>query len=230
MEIDTSFDFRSDSRGKDPDNWSPTLKAYQRFLYSKPLPNGEVMELNENLAWKDFQFSSDSILHAFTYWDSYQHIISKVDKSVISEFEANDYSIGGEIIFPCYRVKGAQTINQARGCNRKIRDRIDLTLECIRRYYQGDTSPLYNCLCAYKSFFDLFVDFKGYVDFFHLQDLVTNNYSAVDFLCWFDGFHSSFPLPRTVEEYVEYISRVLQFNKSRNERIDAWCKQNSKSK
>lgn len=227
MELDTSFDYRSDSKGKDPDNWSPTLKAYQQFLYSKPLPNGEVMELNENLAWMGFQFSSDSILHGFIGWKSYKHIISQVNKSVISEFEASDYTIGGEIIFPCNRVKGAQTINQARGINRKIRDRIDLTLECIRRYYHGDDSPLYKTLCAYKPFFDLFVDFKGYVDFFFLQDLVTKNYSSVEFFCWFDGFHSTFPLPRKVEEYVDYINNVLRFNKLRNERIDAWCKQHA---
>lgn len=77
-------------------------------------------------------------------------------------------------------------------------------------------------------FFDLFVDFKGYVDFFHLQDLVTENYSAVEFLCWFDGFHSNYPLPRTVEEYNEYINRVMKFSKSRNERIATWCRENSR--
>lgn len=228
MEIDISFDFRSDSKGKDPDNWSPTLKAYQRFLYSKPLPNGEVMELDENLTWNDFQFSSDSILHGFINWKSYQHIISKVDKSVITEFEANDYTIGGELIFPCNRIREVQTINQARGINHKIRDRIDLTVECIRRYYQGDSSPLSSTLCAYKSFFDLFVDFKGYIDFFHLQDIVTKDYSSVEYLCWFDEFQSSLPLPRTVDEYVEYIYRVLQFNKSRKERINVWCNQHKK--
>ena len=226
VEIDITFDFRSDSKGKDPDLWSPALKAYQRFLYSKPLPNGEKMDLDEKLVWKDFWFSSDSILHGYTNWASYRHIVSKADKALVSEFEAIDYSIGGEIIFPSYQVAGTQTINQTRGCNHKIRDRIDLTLECIRRYYQGDTSPLYQCLCGYKAFFDLFVDFKGYVDFFHMQDLVTKNYSAVEFLCWFDGFNSTFPLPRTVEEYAEYLKRVIQFSKARNERIAAWCKQN----
>ena len=183
------------------------------------------MVLDKDLTWKSFQFSSDSILHGYTYWESYQHIISKVDKAIIAEYEANDYYIGGEIIFPSYRVPGTQTINQARGCNHKIRDRFDLTLECIRRYYQGDNSPLYRCLCGYKPFFDLFVDFKGYVDFFHLQDLVTKNYSAVEFFCWFDGFNSTFPLPRTVDEYVDYIGRVIQFSKLRNERIATWCRQ-----
>ena len=227
MRVDTSFDFRSDAKGKDPDSWSPTLKAYQRYLYSKALPAGETMALDEKLYWKGFQFSSDNITHSFSRWDSYQHIISNVDQSIISDYMAIAYSIGSEIIFPCYRVPGAQTINQARGCNHRIRDRMDLTLECIRRYYQGDNSPLYKCLCSYKPFFDLFVDFKGYVEFFHLQDLVTSNYSAVEYLTWFDGFHSNFPLPRTVEEYVDYIGRVMQFIKARNERIDAWCKMQS---
>ena len=43
--IDITFDFRSDSKGKDPDAYSPTLNAYHRALWSKELPNGEVMEL-----------------------------------------------------------------------------------------------------------------------------------------------------------------------------------------
>lgn len=225
--IDISFDFRTDAKGKDPDGWSPTLKACQRFLYSKPLPNGDTMALDEKLSWNGLWFSSDNITHSYFYWGNYQHIISQVDKRIISDYMAIAYSIGSEIIFPCYRVAGAQTINQARGCNHRIRDRIDLTLECIRRYYQGENSPLYKCLCSYKSFFDLFVDFKGYVDFFHLQDLVTKNYSAVEFLTWFDGFHSNYPLPRTVEEYVDYIGRVMNFIRARNKRIEAWCREQS---
>ena len=57
MIIDPTFDFRSDANGKDPDSHSPTLRAYQRVLYSKPLPNGEVMELSDKLNWKDFWFT-----------------------------------------------------------------------------------------------------------------------------------------------------------------------------
>jgi hypothetical protein len=36
--IDTSFDFRIDSAGRDPDKYSPTLRRYHRLLWSKPLP------------------------------------------------------------------------------------------------------------------------------------------------------------------------------------------------
>ena len=70
--IDITFDFRSDSRGKDPDAYSPTLNAYHRALWSKKLPNGEVMELKSEkapfaLRWKDFWFSSDTIIVEMTH-------------------------------------------------------------------------------------------------------------------------------------------------------------------
>ena len=65
--IDITFDFRSDANGKDPDTYSPTLNAYHRALWSKELPNGEVMELKSKgapyvLAWKNFYFTSDTII------------------------------------------------------------------------------------------------------------------------------------------------------------------------
>ena len=47
-------------------------------------------------------------------------------------FSRIGYAIGGMMVFPCYRVDRKMTINQARGCHGWIRDRFDLTLECIR--------------------------------------------------------------------------------------------------
>ena len=43
MLIDTSFDFRTDASGKDPDAYSPTLRQYHRLLWSKPLPSGAAL-------------------------------------------------------------------------------------------------------------------------------------------------------------------------------------------
>jgi Family of unknown function (DUF6994) len=43
--IDTTFDFRTDAAGKDPDTYSPTLCRYHQVLWSKPLPSGDVLEL-----------------------------------------------------------------------------------------------------------------------------------------------------------------------------------------
>lgn len=45
-------------------------------------------------------------------------------------------------------------------------DRFDLTLECIRRHYLGQRSPLGETLARYRDFFALFEDFSGYVEFF----------------------------------------------------------------
>ncbi len=45
MLIDTSFDFRTDAGGRDPDSRSPTLRKYHRHLWSRPLPGGAPFEL-----------------------------------------------------------------------------------------------------------------------------------------------------------------------------------------
>ena len=70
-DIDISFDMQTDSRGKDPDSASPTLKAYHRLLWSKPLPNGDFMDLSTGkgfyLKWKDMYFGSDSITASFLH-------------------------------------------------------------------------------------------------------------------------------------------------------------------
>jgi len=44
--IGTSFDFRLDAGGKDPDSYSPTLRRYHQLLWSKPLPGGAFFDLD----------------------------------------------------------------------------------------------------------------------------------------------------------------------------------------
>ena len=67
MKIDIAFDFRTDSFGKDPDSYSATLRSYHQLLWSKELPNGENLVLNDNLknlsSAGEFKFSSDSIIN-----------------------------------------------------------------------------------------------------------------------------------------------------------------------
>ncbi len=233
--IDTSFDVRIDTpEGKDPDSASPTLRNYHRLLWSKELPNGQMLVLDDKLYAKvgdtDYWFSGDSIVHSYWNWPKYQHVISQIDPSVIEGFRSLGYTIGGDIIFPANLVaRGRMSMNQRRGCLAKIRDRFDLTLECIRRYYLGMDSPLYSCICDYKPFFDSFVDFKGYVDFFLLQDLVTGDYSAIKYWFPFPGEFYSNPLPPTPEEYLKYVEVVTEFLNNRNARIDAWAEANLKS-
>jgi|GEM_PF-5447830 len=43
--IDTTYDTRSDSKGKDPDSASIPLKQYHKLLWSKPLPGGKLFTL-----------------------------------------------------------------------------------------------------------------------------------------------------------------------------------------
>ena len=106
----------------------------------------------------------------------------------------------------------------ARGTHKKIRDRFDLTLECIRRYYVNKDSPLKDTIDGYSSFFNLFEDFRGYVDFFLLQDLVDKEYKAIKFWHAFDNFNNQ-PLPNNIHEYNSYKDNVVDFIKSRNIRI-----------
>ena len=115
------------------------------------------------------------------------------------------------------------TINMARGCHPRIKDRFDLTLECIRRHYLDEPSPLSDPLARYADFFGLFGDFAGYVDFFDLQDLVDHGAAAVRFFMPFEDFAAS-PLPRTLDAYFVYRQRAIEFIESRNRRISAFAK------
>ncbi len=239
MNIDVNFDFTLDTPnywkgfwddsilgggGADPDAVSKTLQAYHQLLWSKALPNGEKLELSigkgsNYLTWNSFRFGSDSILASFRYIRN-KKLLEEVSKSIpeyklfIEDFIHRTYTIGGSIIFP-----KKDSINRARGLNPLVKDRWDLTLECIRRFYKNESSPLYDTLVKNKDFFDLFVDFKGYVDFFYLQDCVSTDYQSVIF--WIgDGDLSKNPIPKTVDEYLKWIEKQLEFVSKRNKRIE----------
>jgi hypothetical protein len=67
--------------------------------------------------------------------------------------------------------------------------------------------------------FGLFRDFCGYIDFFLLQDLVTENYSEIKFYLSFDNF-MSVPNFHSVGDYLLYQERAIDFINKRNNRID----------
>ncbi len=133
-------------------------------------------------------------------------------------------TVGTFVLFPGNRINNQFTINQARGINSRIRDRFDLTLECIRLYYQNETSPLFEVIKRYGDFLALFVDFKGYCEFFLLRDLVNEDYSQVNFFLQFNGFITN-PIPKDLDEYNEYKKNNIEFIKKRNQRIDEYNKQ-----
>lgn len=226
--IDIAFDFRSDTPiGKDPDIYSSTLRQYHKLLWSKPLPNGKSFTLSDLKAGAylhhqselgEFFLSSDTVIPSFGKWKSMEHIISQLEDGELEEFRGMSYTMGGMLIFPANRIDGKSTINGARGFNALIKDRMDLTLECIRRHYVNEESPLTDVLKRYEDFFALFETFKGYVEFFLLQDLVTEDFSAIKFFMRFEDFKTP-AVPKTLNEYVDYKALSIGFVRKRNQRI-----------
>jgi len=226
--IDTNFDFYTDARGKDPDSTSPTLRMYHKLLWSKFLPNGKKFELFEGkrgiyLYHKselgEFFLGSDAITHSYKNQKRKQWLIKQIQSEADELFKTGS-TIGAYILFPNNRVNGMNTINQARGVDRLIDDRFDLTLECIRRFYLNQTSPLYHTLLRYKDFFDLFESFIQYVNYFLLDDLLDDN-QEVKFYLPFDNFETP-PKFLNVNDYLIYKTGVMSFIKRRNQRIKSY--------
>jgi hypothetical protein len=228
--MDTSSDFRTDSRGRDPDQYSPTLRRYHKLLWSKPLPDGRRFDLNDTTPRAylhhrsnagEFWLASDSVMATYTRWIRAQPLVAKFPPDQLAWFNTITYTIGGMMLFPGDKREGSMTINGARGCKPKIDDRMDLTLECIRRHYIGLDSPLAATLARYSDFFVLFGNLQGYVEFFLLQDLMNADQSSVAFFAPFSDFNTR-GMPRDVETYAEFMRRSIGFVEARNSRIAAW--------
>lgn len=227
-EIDITFNFASDTPpGKDPDTFSPTLRKYHKHLWSKPLPSGEFFGLSDDVpksylchesALGEFHLASDAITHSYKNTSSLSQVIDQLPEEYVQDLFNSGCTIGAYTLFPMKKIDRKMTINGARGLNHKIKDRFDLTLECIRRHYLGQDNPLKEPLERYGSFFRLFVDFENYVEFFLLQDLVYADYSSIKFHLPFDNFQGS-PLPDTASKYRTYHENTLSFIESRNRRI-----------
>jgi len=230
--IDETFDFRQDTPpGGDPDALSPTLRRYHQLLWSKPMPSGvpfvlvdstRGVYLHHRSGLGEFFLSSDSVIPSFRKESQLSQVIAQIPPGEWAAFMSSTYTIGGMMVFPGNRVAGKMTINCARGFHPRIKDRFDLTVECIRRHYRGEDSPLADTIERYRDFFALFESFGGYVDFFLLQDLVKPDYSSLRFFAPFDGFAASSPVPASRDAYNSYRLLATDFIASRNRRIAAW--------
>ena len=233
--LNIHFDYRKDEnvKGRDPDKYSARLKKDHCYLWSKELPNKKYGRLNLEIRSGriighanniDFDFGCDSITHCFTYWESTKEIRTNDEiQPLLDEFIKKDYVIATSIIFPVKNDDGSSgwTINKARGCSRLISDRIDLTLECIRIFYENKNqfTPLQSCLIKYTKFFDLFLDFEHYVKYFYLDDLVSKDYKRI--LGFTDALDFEHSLPiSTVNQYKDYIRRTIDFIEKRTLRIE----------
>ena len=229
--IDITFDFRCDTPlGGDPDTLSPTLRRYHKLLWSKPLPSGALFVLDDTTPGEylhhlselgEFFLTSDAVVPTFTREARVRDTIKQIPQAELDEFNRIGYTIGGMMVFPGNKVDLKMTINGARGFHPRIKDRFDPTIECIRRHYFGECSPLSETLARYSEFFGLFGDFRGYVEFFLLDDIATEDYSAVRFFTPFDDFATS-PLPSSVDAYKAYRRHAIEFIEARNRRIDGY--------
>ena len=229
--IDTTLDIRKDSGGRDPDAYSATLRRYHRQLWSKPLPDGGPFDLDDTTPGNylhhgsqrgEFSLTSDSVTPTFTTYLAMQPIVTQLPEAENEAFRTIGYTIGAMLLFPGNKIDNKLTINGAKGLHPRIRDRLDLTLECIRRHYRSEASPLAEPLQRYHDFFSLFGTFRGYVEFFLLQDLVTDSAGQVNFSIPFDNFTTP-ALPRDIETYKEYRRLTIEFVTARNGRINQWA-------
>lgn len=249
-DIDTNFDFTSDSKnfwngfwdtkrnggfgsgGSDPDSASMMLRHYHCVLWSRTLPNGEELKLCEGGSKfylrrvgepRVMDLGSDSITVSFKWnWDLMQKVQAQIVdyKSFMEDWMHTSYTIGGMMLFPAFW----WGLNQSRGCHLHIKDRWDLTLECIRRYYLGEPNALSKCFERgwNKEFFSWFVDFKGFVDYFLLQDCVTEDYSAVK-LWHSTSLDDKDPVPNDAKSYLAFMDKQIEFLANRNRRIKELC-------
>ena len=226
MFIDINLDLGEDANGRDPDLFSSTLKKYHKLLWTKPLPNGEIFSLTESLTGKYLTYEStdqvielgsDSIANSYAHSKSTEisHILSEVEPELIESFRKLNNTIGAFIVFPSSRIDGQMTINGARGFNTRIADRFDLTLECIRRHYAKEASPLTEVISRYKKFFDLFLSFQNYIDFFHLNGLVRSDGSIKFFVGNREPFKCK-GYPQNRGEYLEYRENSMLWVAERN--------------
>ena len=232
--IDTTFDVQRDTpAGRDPDAASPTLKRYHRLLWDKLLPTGDRFSLvdtergsylHHRSARGEYWMTSDAVIPTFRGWSRFglPEILREIPVEQIDAFETLSYTIGGMLLFPSWTGARHWSINQARGMLTKISDRMDLTLECIRRHYAGVESPMSMTLDHYGDFFALFGDLEQYAKFFLLDDLLQGDGSEVRFFLPFDHFTRPTATPVGVDEYEAYMAASIEFVRARNTRIEAW--------
>lgn len=234
MIFDADFDHRLDSKGKDPDSHSPTLKAQHKLLWQKPLPDGTFFTLEDEpgkylihqSSLGTFHLSSDTISHSLRHQKRMKWLIDQMSPAELDKFQAVGSIIGARILFPGNRIDGKANINASRGFNPRINDRWDLTLECIRLHYANQANPLQKTFERYSDFFRLFIDFEGYVKFFLLEDLVYSDFSSIYFYLPHEENFENSPRPNSVEDYLTYKEKSIAFVKARNQRVKEWVESN----
>lgn len=252
-DIDVSLDFSNDpecrfwlpnknvnSERLDPDTSSRFLRRYHYLLWNnkKISPNRnekfgliEATDMNDYLVYdKKFRFGADCIINLYTHHNNefIRNILKNVRKQMGDSYKIREneyihksYTIGANLIFPKHR----PSINTVRGNIYGIADRIDLTMECIRRWYENrnDYTPLSYILNEYDAwFFEKFETFENYIDFFLMQDLVSRGADGkynINFFLKRNAQGDLHGYPENENEWFELYDNELSFLDNRNKTI-----------
>ncbi len=238
-------------RDADPDSWHKDLRESHRILWSRPFPSGDAWSFAPVPRWylknaepranEPTQWSIGSDNFATTHTNALPKMASTIPDYEMGHL--HDFcTIGGYIVFPngiaqtrTTQVKPRKwSINQARGMERRISDRFDLTLDAIRLYFvritTRDANPIGDVLDAYGWFFDSFgkgaEGFQAYVDYFFLNPMVTDGRVVP---MYGDALDFGDALPRRSQSaYNDYIAAQRTAVSDRNELITRWWEQNAK--
>ncbi len=130
-------------------------------------------------------------------------IIDQIPEVEREEFMRIGYTIGGMMVFPANRVDGKMTINGARGCHPRIKDRFDLTVECIRRHYLERAQPAGRHARPVRRLLRPVRRLRGLRGLLPPAGPGQRGRFAVRFFMPFEDFTAS-PLPATVDAYLGY--------------------------
>ena len=205
---------------------SHTLRIYHQFLWSRPLPDGSHLELDASrsrttdyLVTQDgLVLASDSLINSMTTWPHMTEVLAHIPEEEQEAFRRRASSVAATGLWPKRRGPSGQSINQARGMNRKIADRLDLTIECIRRYYAGQESPLAPVLEDAARFFGLWPGWDAWVRWWLLDDLVDAE-GQIRWFLPFTEFGKEQPWPSTPRSWRVYRDRCVDFIDQRAERM-----------
>lgn len=236
--IDPDRDFADDYRAnRDPDRFSGRLYEWHRALWSRSVTGVDPFGLEVvwaggytmHLTTSDcrvFRLASDGLMQTWSgpgwHWRFQSDLLDEIlaDRC---DFYRTASTIGGYLLWPLNRPgHTGQSINQTRGTTIAIADRVDLTLECVRRHYLAPdaVNPLGECLNRYAAFFELFVDFETYVRFWLLDDLLTPDGGVRSFMTG-EAIEEIRPVgvAQSIEEYGRFRAGSIAFVKARNDRI-----------
>lgn len=208
------------------DRYSPTLRRYHQRLWSRPLPNGTAFDLdasgdpaNAYLVTQDgVVLASDSLINSMTHWRRLQSALTSIPESEQRVFRRRASSIAATGLWPQRIGEAGHSINQARGVHRQVADRLDLTVECVRRHYAGQDSPLAAVMENASDFFALWPGWRSWVQWWLLDDLVDEE-GQLKWLLPFTDFGNEEAWPTTPAAWRSYRDRCLDFIDGRAARI-----------